>query len=190
VLTATADGDFGGGATARITVTAQLRRGPGGLLGTGTFVSVIPGGTVRGTLTADEVTDDEADDFDGRYTGTFINTQNTSQNGTLTATVDSGSVIATITAPGIGTINGRGIVDLSTGQIAFSAPFQFQGQNFFFGAGGRLVRSGNAISAAAPSSPPPEAAAPSSSHAAKRTPLQNQKRPQVLEVLAGALVCV
>jgi len=145
-LTATASANFGGSANARVTVTAQLRRATNGaLLGSGNFTSVNPTGTVTGTLTADEVLADEADDFNGRYTGTFINTQNTAQNGTITANISGGQITSTITVPGIGTINGRGIIDLSTGQITFSSPFQFQGQTFFFGAGGRLVRSGNAI---------------------------------------------
>ncbi len=146
VLHGSGTADFGGQAS-RVTVDGTLSRGADRLFsGTGTFTNAYTNSTVRGTIAARSLAASQVALFNGSYTGTFVNKVNTSQNGTVKATVNNGNVTAAIDVPGIGTINGRGILDFSTGRLTLSAPFRYQNTAQFFGLNGRVVRAaGNAV---------------------------------------------
>ena len=137
-----ASGIFGSGSDApRISITATVRNvGSTGLVN-GTFTSTSSRGSVSGTAKGREVSS-QPSIYNGSYAGSFVNTANTSQNGTVSATVREGRISATIQVPGIGAVPGSGLVDLTTGQFTLTAPFSFQNTAQFLGLTGRFTRSG------------------------------------------------
>lgn len=141
-----ASGLFGSGAQApRISITATLRNVGSTSVVNGTFTSTSSRGSVSGTATGRKGSG-QSSIYNGSYTGSFVNTANTSQNGTVSATVSGPRIIATIQVPGVGPIQGRGLLDLTTGQFTLSAPFALPGNGGstaqFFGLTGRFTRSG------------------------------------------------
>lgn len=144
-----AGGTIGSGSQAsRISITAQVRNvGTAGVV-SGTFTSASSAGSVSGVASANEVPG-QPSVFNGSYEGTFVNVNNTAQNGTVSATVDNAQISASIQVPGIGLVQGRGIVDLSTGQLTVSAPFSTSGIGGniaqLLSLSGRLVRSGTGV---------------------------------------------
>jgi hypothetical protein len=144
VVSGSGVGDFGI-ATSKVTVAGTISQNANRTL-SGTFANEIQGTTVRGTIAGSALVAAAQSVYNGAYSGSFINTADTSQNGTVTATVNDGNVTAVIQVPGIGAINGRGVLDFATGTLTLTAPFELQGTGQFLSLRGRVSRStGNSV---------------------------------------------